>query len=248
MNLRRFTQPALGLALASLLGCNPTKDLAGAWFGTLDAGHVKSRLVLHLKRDGTAFKATIDLVDQGKKDLPVSVVKIHGPDVHLELGVFGAVYDAKLDANSDEMTGTFKQAGMNLPFTMKRTANPPIVPAPLSPADYAERNDSDVQGYWLGTITIGGMQSRIVFKITGPSRGLLRGEVDSIDQGANAIPMTAINYTGGNLHIEVDGVAGSFDGTVNRSSGEITGTWKQGPNALPMTLKRSAAIPVAKVK
>ncbi len=240
MNLKRFTQPALVLVLALFVSCNPTKDLAGAWFGTLDAGHIQSRLVLHLKRDGLDYKGTIDLIDQGKKDLPVAAVKIHAPDVHLELGVFHAVYDATLDTNRDVMTGTFKQNGMNLPLTMKRTANPPVVPAPLSPADYAQRDNSDVQGYWLGEIAIGGLPSRLAFKIAEQSNGGFRGEVDSLDQGVNGIPMTAINYTNGKLHIEVGGVAGSFDGAVNRTSGEITGTWKQGPNALPLTLKRSA--------
>jgi hypothetical protein len=242
MKLTRFCNPLVLLLLALLVGCKPAKDISGAWFGTLNAGHIQLRLVLHIKPDGNSYKATIDTLDQGRADLPISGVRVKGADVHVELGAFGAVYDAKVNPTGTEMTGFFRQAGMNIPFTMKKTAQPPKVAPPLLPASYTPRTGSDLQGYWQGAVAVGNVQTRIGFKISEPSKGKFRAELDSVDQGATGIPITALNYQAPNLHMEAAGVAGVFDGTLTRS-GEITGTWKQGPNNLPVTLKKGTALP-----
>lgn len=239
MKFTRLCYPVFALLLFLLVGCKPSKDISGAWFGTLDAGHIKLRLVLHIRPDGRSYKATIDTIDQGRKDLPVSSVRVKGADVHVELGAFGAVYDAKVNAAGNEMTGFFRQAGANIPFTMKKTAQPPTIAPPLLPASYAPRAGSDLQGYWQGLVTIGNVQTRIGFKIAEPSKGKLRAELDSIDQGATGIPVTTITYQAPQLHMEAAGVAGVFDGTLQGN--EIVGKWKQGPNNLPVTLRKVSA-------
>lgn len=236
MKLTRFCSVALIVLLSFLVACKPAKNIAGAWFGTLDAGHLKLRLVLHVKPDGNSYKATIDTIDQGRKDLPVSAVRMKGSDVHVELGAFGAVYDAKVNAAGTEMTGFFRQAGRNIPFTMTKTSQPPTIPPPLLPASYAPRAGSDLQGYWQGVVTVGNVQTRLGFKIAEPSKGKFRAELDSIDQGATGIPVTALTFQRPDVHIEAAGVAGSFDGTLQGN--EIVGTWKQGPNTLPVTLRK----------
>ena len=241
MKSTRLWCPIVVLLLAALVGCKPSKDISGAWFGTLDAGHIKLRLVLHIKPDGNSYKATIDTIDQGHKDLPVSAVRLKGADVHVDLGAFGAVYDAKVNATGTEMSGFFRQAGVNIPFTMKKTTQPPTIPPPLLPASYTPRAGSDLQGYWQGVVSVGNVQTRIGFKISEPAKGKFRAELDSVDQGATGIPITSFSYQAPNLRMEAAGVAGVFDGTLTRA-GEINGTWKQGPNNLPVTLKKGSAL------
>jgi hypothetical protein len=237
MKLTRFLIPTLILLLSLLVGCKPAHDISGAWFGTLDAGHLKLRLVFHIKRQGGSYEATVDTVDQGRKDLPVTSVKVKGADVHIDLGSFGAVYDGKIDSSGAQIIGLFRQAGANIPFNLKKTTQPPTVPPPLLPASYTPRSGSELQGYWQGTVTIGPVKTRIAFKIAEVANGKYRAELDSVDQGATGIPVTTVTYQAPTLHIDVVGVAGTFDGTVARA-GEIDGTWKQGPNTLPVVLKR----------
>ncbi|MDB6056836.1 MAG: hypothetical protein JWO95_680 [Verrucomicrobiales bacterium] len=239
MKLTRFYLPTLVLLLSLLVGCKPSHDISGAWFGTLDAGHLKLRLVFHIKHHGGSYEATVDTVDQGRRDLPVSAVKVKGAEVHIELGSFGAVYDGNLDSTGTQIVGLFRQAGANIPFNLKKTAQPPAVAAPLLPASYTPRNGSDLQGYWLGTVIIGPVKTRIAFKISDLGTGKYRAELDSVDQGATGIPVTSVSYQSPSVHMEVNGVAGTFDGTLSHS-GEISGTWKQGPNNLPVVLKRGA--------
>jgi hypothetical protein len=237
MKLTRIWSPAILLLLSLLVGCKPANNLSGAWFGTLDAGHLKLRLVLHIKHEGNGFKATIDTIDQGRSGLPVSAIKVKGQEVHVELGAFVAVFDAKLEQGNTELNGVFRQGGMNIPLTLKKTSQPPTVAPPLLPAAYAPRAGSDLQGYWQGVVTIGAVHTRLGFKISEPSKGKFRGELDSIDQGATGIPVTAITYTPPAVKFDIMGVAGSYDGKLSHA-GQIDGTWRQGPNTVPVTLNR----------
>ncbi len=239
MKLTRFCFPTLLLLLSLLVGCKPSRDISGAWSGTLDAGHLKLRLVFHIKRSGGSYEATVDTIDQGRRDLPVSAIKTKGNEVHIELGAFSAVYDGKVDSTGTQMTGLFRQAGANIPFNLQKTAQPPTVAPPLLPASYTPRSGSDLQGYWEGTVTIGPVKNRLGFKIAELGKGQYRAELDSLDQGATGIPITAVSYKAPTVHMDVMGVAGSFDGTVIQP-GEISGTWKQGPNSLPVILRRGA--------
>jgi hypothetical protein len=98
-----------------------------------------------------------------------------------------------------------------------------------------------MQGYWQGTVSVGTVQTRLGFKISEPSKGKFRAELDSIDQGATGIPVTTVTYQPPNVHMDVVGVAGVFDGTLHGN--EIDGTWKQGPNTMPVTLRKGSAPP-----
>lgn len=222
-----------------LVGCKPSQKISGAWFGTLDTGHLKSRLVFHVKQHGGIYEATLDAIDQGRSNLPVTSVKVKASEVHFDLGAFAAVYDAKVNAAGTQMTGVFRQTGLNIPFTLKKTAQPPTIPPALQPASYAPRAGSAMQGYWQGAVSIGPVRTHLAFKIAEITKGRYRGELDSIDQGASGIPVTTVSYQPPVVHMDVAGVAGTFDGTVTHD-GEITGSWKQGPNSLPLVLQRSA--------
>lgn len=243
MKLARLWLPTVLLLVSVLAGCKPSHDLSGAWLGTLDAGHLKVRLVFHIKRSGLGYEATVDAIDQGRRDVPVRSVRVKGSEVHFDLAAFGAVYDAKLDTAETLMTGLFRQNGANIPFNIKKTDQPPAIAPPLLPAAYTPRPGSALPGYWQGTVTIGPVKMRLAFKIAEPNKGQFRGELDSLDQGATGIPVTSISYQPPSVHMKVIGVAGAFDGTETHD-GEISGTWKQGPNTLPVVLKRGSP-PVA---
>jgi uncharacterized protein len=246
MKLKQFWS-SIALLLLCALGCTPSRDISGAWSGTLNTGHLKLQLVFHVKHAGNGYKGTLDLIDQGRKDISATSVKVKGHNIHINLSALNAVYDATIGTNAIAMTGTFRQAGAAIPLALKKTAHPPVVADPLAPACYIPRDGSDLQGYWTGTLTNVNVPTRIALKISDPSAGRFRGELDSIDQGASGIPVTTISYQSPNVHIEAIGVAATFDGGFNRASGEITGTWQQGPSTAPLTLKRTSP-PAEKTK
>ncbi len=85
-----------------------------------------------------------------------------------------------------------------------------------------------VAGDWQGTLDTGGGTLRVVVHITQDKDGKLTGAIDSPDQGAAGIAITAITYKEPDLHFEVESIGGSYDGKMNKENSQIEGNWKLG--------------------
>ena len=95
----------------------------------------------------------------------------------------------------------------------------------LSPLCMAQ---PQVAGDWLGTLNTGGPQLHLVLHIAAAKDGSLTATLDSVDQGANGIPVSAVSLKDSKLSLTVDAVHGTYEGTVNKEATEIAGTWSQG--------------------
>jgi hypothetical protein len=95
-----------------------------------------------------------------------------------------------------------------------------------------------ISGDWLGTLSVGAAQLHLVVHITATPDGVLHATMDSVDQGANGIPVTSITLKDGTLTLEIAAVHGGYTGTVNPTATEIKGTWMQG-QPLPLDLHKS---------
>ncbi len=52
----------------------------------------------------------------------------------------------------------------------------------------------DIAGDWQGTLSAGGAELRLVLHITKAADGSLKATLDSVDQGANGIPVSSISF------------------------------------------------------
>jgi pimeloyl-ACP methyl ester carboxylesterase len=90
-------------------------------------------------------------------------------------------------------------------------------------------------GQWAGTIQIPGAPLRVVVRFTdGPHT------IDIPDQGARGLALTGVSLQGDKLRFAIQGVLGqpTFEGNV--AGEEIAGTFTQGGQGFPFTLKRAA--------
>jgi uncharacterized protein len=101
-------------------------------------------------------------------------------------------------------------------------------------------DQNQIVGDWKGVLDTGGAQLHLVLHITQKDDGSLQATLDSVDQGANGIPVRSIKLENGKLRLTVDAVHGTYTGEVNKDSSEIKGTWTQG-SPLPLMFRRSAA-------
>jgi len=99
---------------------------------------------------------------------------------------------------------------------------------------------SPIAGDWQGTLVTPGPQLHLVLHIVSANDGSLTSTLDSIDQGANGIPVTSTILNGSKLSLTVDAVHGTYEGTVNKDATEIDGTWSQG-QPLALDFKRVPA-------
>jgi len=96
-----------------------------------------------------------------------------------------------------------------------------IIAAPVSLAQ-------NVSGDWNGTLNTGTGELRLVLHITRNADGTLKATLDSIDQGANGIPVTSATLKDSHFSLKVDAVNGTYEGKVNPAATSIDGTWTQG--------------------
>jgi fermentation-respiration switch protein FrsA (DUF1100 family) len=96
-----------------------------------------------------------------------------------------------------------------------------------------------IAGDWQGTLTAGGAELRLVLHISAAPDGSLHATLDSIDQGANGIPVTAISLNDAKLDLTVSAVHGTYAGTLSSDDSEIRGTWTQSQR-LALNFKRAA--------
>lgn len=93
----------------------------------------------------------------------------------------------------------------------------------------------DVTGQWNGLLKIPNAQLNLVFHIENAENGL-KGTMDSPDQGAKGIPMTAVQFRDSTLHVEMKNMNMTYDGKWIK--GKIEGLFKQNGMVIPFVLTR----------
>jgi hypothetical protein len=85
-------------------------SLAGNWLGTLNAGGAELRLALHIiaTKDGS-LTATIDSLDQGVNDIPVTSVTLKDTKLSLVIDAAHGTYDGTVNKDASAIDGTWTQ-------------------------------------------------------------------------------------------------------------------------------------------
>jgi len=100
----------------------------------------------------------------------------------------------------------------------------------ISLSTYAQ----DISGKWNGILKVQGVQLRLVFNITQTEKGY-SSTMDSPDQGATGIPVTATSYENSILKLEVSNAGIHYEGTLDKEN-TFVGTFKQGGQSFPLVL------------
>lgn len=103
-----------------------------------------------------------------------------------------------------------------------------------------------IEGIWQGVLKISGIELRIIFKINKQKNDSLSATLDSPDQGAKDIPVSAVFFENDSLRLEVKVVNGNYKGFLKTDDVVIEGTWSQGGMSLPLDLKRIEKMPELK--
>ena len=99
----------------------------------------------------------------------------------------------------------------------------------------------DISGDWQGTLSAGGAELHLRLHFAKTAAGGFTGTMDSVDQGANGIPIEAVTLTGSKLKLDVKVVGGSYEASVSANGKSLSGIWTQGGQSFPLSFERSAA-------
>lgn len=92
----------------------------GSWKGVLQVMGQEIRLVFHFEGDGEKWKATMDSPDQGVSGIGVDEVSVINGELELKILAAGITFSGEIKA--DEIEGTFKQSGLQLPLKLEKMA------------------------------------------------------------------------------------------------------------------------------
>jgi dipeptidyl aminopeptidase/acylaminoacyl peptidase len=95
------------------------QDLTGAWKGSLEVQGTEIPLVFHLDKEGESYTATMDSPSQGATGIPVDETSFSDNMLTLVVRAAGMKYSGTLEGET--LTGTFQQAGMELPLVLQKT-------------------------------------------------------------------------------------------------------------------------------
>ncbi len=131
-----------------LLGMGQTfAQIAGAWKGTIEAAGMKLDLTFNIEEKDGQLSATMDVPAQGAAGIPVDRVVYEDPDLTLSISAAGITYQGKVAGN--EIEGTFKQAGQEMPLRLAKTKleKPGDVSLPSSEAEMKQLIDMGEGNY-----------------------------------------------------------------------------------------------------
>jgi hypothetical protein len=160
-------------------------------------------------------------------------------------GDMGFVFNVHRDgdkwaAEADDgksIAGTFSAGGQSMPLDLKWKSEPRAV-------EKAPANSGDVQaleGVWEGVLDAAGTQLHLRFNFVKNADGGIAATLDSVDQGANGLPVTSIARTGDAVKMDLKVISGSYEATLNKDGSAMTGTFTQAGTPMPLNLQRKQA-------
>ncbi|WP_175597231.1 M23 family metallopeptidase [Peristeroidobacter soli] len=100
-----------------------SNPLVGVWAGELGGGNARLHLVLTVKQlSGGEYVAAMSSVEQGA-NFSADALALTADSIRFEVKPVGGVYQGKLEAGGDGITGTWRQKGVpEQPLSFKRSA------------------------------------------------------------------------------------------------------------------------------
>lgn len=91
-------------------------------------------------------------------------------------------------------------------------------------------------GRWEATISLGSVRQRVALTLSNGADGLATGTLGPADQTAT-VPLNAVVQIGPTVRVIVSQARATFEGTLE--TGELRGTWTQGPQSVAAVFKKS---------
>ncbi|WP_300529792.1 alpha/beta fold hydrolase [Maricaulis sp.] len=185
----------------------------GDWLGALETpgGTLRLLVTVSTAEDGSQ-SAVLESLDQapGQK-IPVSTIVADDTMLEFEIAAIGARYRGRWNADHDRYEGEFFQ-GMALPLNFAR-------PQPQT-ATLIEGLD----GRWEAALDREGTILRLALNIETGTEGT-QATLDSIDQAAYGIPVTALSRTGSTVQLQVPAAQVTYSAQLEADGSQLTGSW-----------------------
>jgi len=217
------------------------ESAAGRWEGSAQIPGGELKLVIDLSQDsGKGWIGSIIVPGFGVKGAPLTDITVKDSEVAFTLkGALGneragqAKLKAHLTADS-HLAGDFLQGGNSAPFVLGKTGPPQVELPPRNTAVSKE-----LEGEWKGEYELTGYTRHVTMKFA--NRGVDGASVECVIIGkkTNNVPVSLVTQEGDFLSLKSDEFGITYEGRFRNETGEIKGTFTQGPFELPLVMHRA---------
>jgi hypothetical protein len=232
MNTRSPLRIAAAFWFASALAAQTGP--AGHWEGVWNANGRDIRLSLDLARNAKGeWIASMGVPAQNVTGLVVKDLAVTGESVKfmaVELQM------AKLDLTlaGGRLTGTFAGRGSSTAIEFQRTGEADVQLPPSSPAV-----SKDLEGDWAGTLQTPGSKMEITVHFKDQPDGTVLATIDIPATHSVAMPINGVKQAGDKVEFGLKIAHASFEGTLDKGRGELTGQLTHEDQApMPVTLRK----------
>ncbi|HEY7287239.1 MAG TPA: hypothetical protein VH497_17440 [Vicinamibacterales bacterium] len=221
---------ALLMVCASPLRAQTT-DPSGHWTGALEAQGQQFAFEIDIAKDaGGGFAGAVTIPVQHIKGLPLHV-GVEGKSIQF-YARRDQVFRGELSADGKSITGEFAAEAMTLTYTLTRTGDATVPGPAKSPAV-----TKALEGVWTGVVEPGGRSAAVTLTIANHPDGTATGLLVNDSQGGLQLPVTIVQDAS-RVALSVTVLDGTFTGELS-AAGELSGMWKEGEKAIPVTFTRA---------
>jgi hypothetical protein len=234
-----WSQPGAKLAMnlapyvASVLSEEAMATLLGQWHGKLQARGIVLNIVFNFERNEAGeFVGSMQQIDTGPTKIAMADISLENNELFFRIPQARIEYRAMLVDGG--FNGSMKQGPQDMELNVvKGEYVAEQIKLALTDADYDK-----LAGEWTGTLAPPGAPSELTLVMTfkRDDTGAIAGTFQSPQQGNALLKITTASLAGSTLSVELAVPPAKFTGELDASS--ITGTWTQGPGALPLKLTK----------
>lgn len=127
------------IILALLFPMSIFAQFAGEWQGKLSMGQSELILVFKFAQQDTTITGTLDVPQQGAKNLPIDKIKLNGNKITLTISAIGLDYEGTLnEGDMPTIEGEICQMGYTFPVTLKPNIKVNRPQTPKGPFPYLQ--------------------------------------------------------------------------------------------------------------
>jgi hypothetical protein len=223
------------LWLAGALSVWAQVDPRGHWSGSVEVPGQPLGMEVDLEKGPNGWIGSVSIPAQNATGIPLDAITFTNGKCtfHLKGAPGDPTFTGTLSADGKTMAGDFTQGPGTFPFKFRLTGDPRVEEVKASPAVA-----KDFLGNWEGTLEAPGL--RLILKMSNDASGA-KAILITVDQGGAEIPVSTIDQKDSKLTLVVNMVGGRYEAEINKEGSELSGTWTQGGNGLPLKLKKAAA-------
>lgn len=220
--------------------------IKGYWKSKLQATpEIAMSLILRMGNDlENQVKGFVDIPEQGAKDIPVSKIKFASPNLSFSLAGLGMSFEGVVLEDARTVEGSMKSFGRDFEVRFERL-DTLEVPVSANLSYEAPSGEKGVLGFWEGTLDVQGTELRLAFAVGVDPKGDFHGTMDSLDQAARGIPMSALEITSDHFVFKWAAMGATYSGELGESGDLLEGKFEQGPLTIPLEMERRSGPPAA---